>query len=289
MLNRSEKLLLAASAGLVFLGGWIVAARGPGKEEPAAQPEAKTASALDLPGCRILIDRLDLLFQKRFQTIQDQQFGMRRITPLEDIGTHRLWRNDPAVGTIAAQLNRKGLETYFLTVALMHGSTSWGTLAPRAYELTTKDGRPLRVGTREEALKVFHANPREFRGGSIRLADYHPSLSVAIPITQPVAAQSLQFPPPTPPGVPDYPQLRSGIDESVAALKTSSAHTFRTGEWAVLARPIRANGKCVSCHQGPDGRRARPGDTLGLALYLVKAAPPNTQVAVQAPALTGRP
>jgi mono/diheme cytochrome c family protein len=288
MLNRSEKLLIVATAGLVLLGGWIVATKGPGKEEePAPKQEVKTASALDIPACRALIDRLDALFQKRFQTVQDEQFGVRRITPLEDIGTHRLWRNDPAVGKIAVQLNRKGLETYFLTVALMRGPTSWGAPTPHLYELTGRDGQPVRLLTREEAQRIYAGKPRLFRDGKIRTVDYRPSLSTLIPITQPVAVASLQFTPPTPPGVPGYPELRSGIDESIAALKTSAAHAFRTGEWAVLARPIRASGKCVSCHQGPDGRPARPGDTLGLALYMVKVPQPDQQFAAQAPALKG--
>ena len=68
-MNRSEKLLLAATGGLVLLAGGLLIA---GRRQPATA-EARAASA-----SRSLIDRLDAYIQQRFRTAEGV-FGMNRV------------------------------------------------------------------------------------------------------------------------------------------------------------------------------------------------------------------
>ena len=254
-MNRSERLLLGASGGLVVLvGGLLVAGR--------QQPRAASAS-------RTLIDRLDAYIRERFRTAEGV-FGMNRVA----VGPHDVWTlmPGPEPKAITAAFEQSGVRTYFRTVALKRGVYTWGTPVIPAYEATTRLDVPVRFATRKHADSAMRNNPGTYR--NLREVDpstHHQSLSGPIRIATDLTGKE---------EIPDLPKLREGIQRSIFVLKAGRSHTFRAGDWEVVARPIRATAqKCLSCHQDERGRPARLNDTLGLALYATRPSAAVRRVA----------
>ena len=178
----------------------------------------------------------------------------------------------PEPKAITVAFEQSGVRTYFRTVALKRGAYTWGTPVIPAYEATTRLDIPVRFPTRKQADFAMKNNPGTYRNlREIDPSTHHQSLSEPIRIATDLTGKEK---------IPELPKLRAGIQQSIFALKAAPSHTFRAGDWEIVARPIRASAqKCLSCHQDERGRPARLNDTLGVALYATRQSPAVRRVA----------
>jgi hypothetical protein len=184
-----------------------------------------------------VLDDLHYLFQRRFETIDGDVFGVRRIPITPEHVTAATWDpKQPAEKKAAARLKASGRSAAFMVVTATPGYR--GLVKP-----------PYGAGL----PPLRHA-----KNGS----GWHPS---APPNGQHGISRPIML---TPAGasapLPTYSQLVRGAKESIAALQAEDAYEFRAGKWTVHARPIRASRReCLKCHTGAK----RVGDLLGVGLY----------------------
>lgn len=264
MLSRSDKLLVSVTAGLVLLGAWIVTTQRPRLRTPMTRAEVRLGS---------LVDRLDALVQKRFASVEGA-FGANRLA----MGPHDFWSiaPDAECQALAAEFERAGVRAYFRTLSLKRGEYTWGTPVKPMYTAKTRLNVEVRFPDREHLEVGLKNSPGTYRDvREVVEGEYHQSLSWPVQI---VTQEHM-----TEAAGPEFPALREGIEQSISALRTAPSHTFRSGAWEVVARPIRASStKCFSCHADPKGHPARLHETLGLALYVMRRAAAGPQGVQQA-------
>lgn len=262
MLSRPEKLAAAAGGAVLLICGWILAAHA------ARKPPAEPAG---LP-LQTLVERLDRFVQRRFRTV-DEMFGMSRIAT----GSHNFWKLtiDPETDALAKDFQRAHVLADVRTVSLMRGAYSWGTPVKPMYTGVTRVGVTVKFRDWAQVETGLRNSPGTYHDiREVGEGRYHQALSWPIQ----VAANWRDGR-----DSPDFPELKPGIQESIEALRTKPSHSFRAGQWQVIARPIKASmTKCLSCHSDAKGHMAKLNDTLGLVLYVTRSGSPRVALAPEA-------
>ena len=73
-------------------------------------------------------------------------------------------------------------------------------------------------------------------------------------------------------------RLQEGVDEAFERFNAANTYEFSLGNWAYVARPVRALESCMKCHQDMfitsklgnkkyAYRKRHVGDTIGVLLY----------------------
>jgi hypothetical protein len=257
--NSFQRLLLAVSGGAVLIGGgWILAAQaGKPVEKPPGLP------------LRTLVERLDRFVQRRFRTVEEM-FGMNRIAT----GSHNFWKlaMDPESEALTKEFARAGVLADVRTVSVMRRDYSWGTPVKPMYTGVTRIGVPVKFRDRAQMETGLRNSPGTYHDiREVGEGRYHQSLSWPEQVATNWRSE---------PESPDFPELRPGIAESIAALRTAPSHSFRAGRWEVFARPIKAGmNNCLSCHSDAKGRPAKLNETLGLVLYITHRIETRERVA----------
>jgi hypothetical protein len=198
--------------------------------DPGPKPEGGT------------VNTLDRVCQERFETIDWKNFGISRI-PVLDTPQHFGLRNlkpstDAEKGVVA------DLKTGNWDAVLMVAGRS------------ARDAARLTKGRPAADLAVQQAVAEKMPVGSRWTGRV---ISKPVVLTGDVTGAAL----------PDQGQLVPKVAEAFNAFRKQGSYEFRSGEWFVVARPIRAEKKeCLSCHRADqDGTKINLGDPVGVALY----------------------
>jgi hypothetical protein len=177
-----------------------------------------------------LVDRLDYVFQQRFQTTDGEIFGISRIpvTPEHRRVVH--WKPDQDLEKkVAMDLKTRGLAAAYL-LARPNTAHAMLTLTP------------------EQLQKPPYSAVPTGRNG----------------ISRPIVLSAGDTPVP----LPTQLELLKGIDQAESAFKDGDQSEFGVRDWRIIARPVRATADCIKCHERMRGdKNLKVGAVLGVAMY----------------------
>jgi hypothetical protein len=189
-----------------------------------------------------LVDRLDYVFQQRFQNTEGNIFGISRIpvTPEHRNVVH--WRPDQEMEKkVAADLKQRGLAAAYLLA-------------------------------RPQMAHYVLAQPEEQR----QKPPYSLVPTGRNGISKPIVLSTGDTPVP----LPTQAELLKGIDQAEAAFKNGDQSEFGVRDWRIIAKPVRATADCIKCHERRRGdKNLQVGAVLGVAMY---AFTPEQKKAAQA-------
>jgi hypothetical protein len=188
-----------------------------------------------------VIDALDRAVQERFADVNDGRFGITRVTHPSPEAPRRFEPNSAEERRLIRDLRAAGRDVVLIVVG--H---------------TARTIRPLgNAATQRYAQRYYADTGPAFRTELMPIA-----LRRAAPRVKP----------------PTEEELGAQVTAAFAAFRSTSTYKFRSGEWSITARPIRASrAQCLSCHLAPATEPAlKIGDPLGIALYaLTPSASPG--------------
>jgi hypothetical protein len=177
-----------------------------------------------------LVDRLDYVFQQRFQTTDGEIFGISRIpvTPEHRRVVH--WKPDQEMEKkVESDLKERGLAAAYLLAR-------------------PKTARAMLTLTPEQLQKPPYAAIPTGRNG----------------ISRPIVLSTGD----TPVALPTQSELLKGIDQAETAFKDGDHSEFGVRDWKIIARPVRATADCIKCHERMRGdKNLKVGAVLGVAMY----------------------
>lgn len=124
-----------------------------------------------------------------------------------------------------------------------------------------------KVGLYLIGRRAYEKLPGQDKEGKKRLSVQY-RYNRALPLTKNTKGRELAHPK----------RLRAGVDEAFRRFGEGGGHTFTSGKWAYVARPVRADASCLKCHTDlfvtikPGGqtysyRGRRVGDPVGVLVY----------------------
>lgn len=204
-------------------------------------PGATLASSMrptqDLDTAMQVAEALDSYVQPRFEILRDRSFGAMRIVFRKHAGVVQLKVESEREKATIANVNAAGRD---YSISLLHcAPTPYEEEAAKAYSM------PLHV---EPYLRLLYFNQQKL----VEDYDYYRNRPTD---EQTVKDRGLNFD-----------ALSKTSSSVVSQLRTGREYRTRTGDWAVLIRPVLASKQaCLDCH-----KTAKRGDILGAMVYAVR-------------------